>query len=62
MGMNPSFKDTTWTNLYFNPHFSPPGYYKTHVSGFGASDFITLTLELIPLGSVENETLNDLTW
>lgn len=62
MGMNPSFKDTMRTNLYFNPCFSSAGYYQTHVSGFEASDFITLNLELIFLGSVENERVNDLTW
>lgn len=52
----------TWINLYFNLPFSSAGYYKTQVFGFEASDFITLSLEPIPLGSVENETLNDLTW
>lgn len=62
MGMNPSFKDTTWTNLYFNPRFSSAEYYKTHIPGFEASDFITVSLELVPLGPVENEILNDLTW
>lgn len=61
MGMNPSFKDTMWTNLYFKPCFSSAEYYKTHASGFEASDFITLNLELIPLGSVENGIVNDLT-
>lgn len=52
----------TRTNLYFNPPFSPAEYFKPQGFGFEVSDFITQNLELIPLGSVENETINDLTW
>lgn len=48
-----------WTNCCFNPPFSSAGYYKTKGFGFEAYDFITLSLEPIPLGSVGNETL---TW